>query len=75
MRNEIEFNWFLIGAKLADASDDEQALFFNGFANELNSWDTHSQKEMQMLLAGDKMNKKAKEVIEKYLPALWFNDK
>ena len=75
MKNEIEFNWYLMGAKVANESDESQAEFFRGFANEINSWETHSQREMQMINVNKRMTDKIKDILEKYLPALWFNDK
>ena len=38
--NEISIKWDFLGAKLAALSDDEQALFFRGFAFELSKYET-----------------------------------
>ena len=72
MKNEVSYDYFLLGAKIATCSDEEQAEFFKGFANELNSWETHSHKEMQMIMINKKLSTKVKEVLERYLPAIWF---
>lgn len=72
MKNEIEFNWYLIGAKLASLTDEEQSQFFTGFANELESWETHSQREMQMCYVNSKLKDKIKKTLKNYLPTLWY---
>lgn len=72
MKNEIEFNWFLIGAKIANSSDEAQSEFFRGFANEVDSWETHSQKELQMIMINKKLTQKIKDILEKYLPAIYY---
>lgn len=74
MRNEIEFDWYLIGAKLANSDDAEQSQFFSGFAKELDSWETHAQKEMQMCCVNSKLKDKVKEILKNYLPMLWYKD-
>lgn len=76
MQEEITIKWDLLGAKLATLSDNEQSEFFKGFAIELNHFDSHYLKEMQMLYIKDKLEKKIKDILKEYLPALWYeNDK
>lgn len=75
MLNAIEIKWDVIGAKLAALSDEEQFKFFTGFARELEGYDTHYQREMQMLSIRDKLDSKARLTLEKYFPALWYDNK
>ena len=72
MKEAIEVNWKLIGAELATLSDEDQANFFEGFCVELSNYDTHVHREMQFMMAGDKMSESAKKTAEKYFPALWY---
>lgn len=74
MKELVNMNWDVIGAKLAALSDNEQALFFTGFAKELDHYDTHFQKETQMLYIKDKLTEKTKKTLEEYFPSLWFKD-
>lgn len=74
MLNTIEIKWDLLGAKLAALGDDEQSKFFMGFARELASFETHYQREVQMISVGDKLDERAKQTLEKYLPAMWYKD-
>ena len=60
----VTINWYLIGAKLANLSDDEQGEFFKGFTDELLTWDTHCERERQMLYIRDKLTKKQRSYIE-----------
>ena len=69
---EINFNWKYIGAKLASLSDSEQSDFFEGFAIELDSFETHYQKEMQMISINHKLNDKIRNILERYLPAIYY---
>lgn len=74
MVDAIEIKWDVIGAKLATLSDEEQAKFFNGFAIELNNFETHFQRENQMLSIGDKLSEHIKNTLEKYLPSIWYKE-
>ena len=69
---EIIFDWESIGAKLASLSDDEQSKFFTGFASELDSFDTHYSKEMQMISINRKLKPTTIDILEKYLPAISY---
>ena len=68
---EIKINWDYMGAKLANLDDEEQAKFFIGFAKELDSWDTHYRKEMQMVHISLKLDKKIKEILNTYLTTIF----
>lgn len=70
----VSFNWKLLGAKLARLSDLEQSKFFEGFAKELDEFDSHMHKETQMLSAGSMISESAKETLKEYFPCLWFNE-
>lgn len=74
MKDVIQIRWDFLGAKLATLSDEEQALFFKGFANELNSFESHYAKEMQMTYVNSKLDNKTKDVLERYMPAIWYKD-
>jgi len=56
-------SWAHLGALLANSDDLTQGEFFRSFAREVDSWETHQQKETQMLLIGDQLNDKEKELI------------
>lgn len=75
MKDLLEIDWGMMGAKVATLSDEQQALFFEGFVKELDSWETHYQKEMQMMYINSKLSNKAKEILKKYLSSLWYEDK
>lgn len=75
MKNSVEIKWDFLGAELACLSDEEQTSFFEGFARELDSFETHYAKEMQMTYVNAKLSKKAKNVLERYMPAIWYEDK
>jgi len=72
MKESINIQWDLLGAELAILPDAEQALFFRGFARELNSFESHYAKEMQMININAKLEEKDKTVLEAYLPAIWY---
>lgn len=74
MKEPIEYKWDLIGAKLASLSDDEQSQFFTGFAKEIDSWETHYQKEMQMVSINRKLKKDIIEILIKYLPTICYKE-
>ena len=74
MIDTIEIKWDLLGARLATLSDEEQSEFFTGFAKELMSFETHYKREMQMTFVNGKMKKEVKKTLEKYLPALWYEE-
>jgi len=63
MLEEITINWTALGAKLAVMSDEEQSDFFRGFINEIDSWDTHYKKEMQLVSIACKLTDKEKELL------------
>lgn len=71
MKKLMEVNWSIMGAEVAVMGDKEQAEFFTGFAKELEMFDTHYQRELQMLSVNDKLKKNIRDILEKYLPALW----
>lgn len=74
MLDAVDFRWDILGAKLATLGDDEQAQFFKGFARELNGYESHFRRECQMMACGDKLDARAKQTLEKYLPAMWFKE-
>ncbi len=71
MKNAIEFNWELLGAKVVNLPEADQALFFKGFANELDSLESHCLKETRMIDVGKQLNIDVKRVLKKYLPVTW----
>lgn len=70
----IEFNWGLIGAKLAKLSDKEQAEFFKGFAFEINTFESEYKGQLQMCHVGSQLTKKEKEILENALPSIWYKE-
>jgi len=67
----VTINWYLIGAKLANLSDNEQGEFFKGFTDEVLHWDTHCAREQQMLFIRDKLTEKQRY----YIATIGFEDK
>lgn len=76
MRDTIEVQWDMLGAKLAALGDEEQAKFFHGFAHELASscYDSHYRREMQMLAIGEHIPPDSRKVLEEYMPCLWYKE-
>lgn len=63
----ISIDWETLGARLARMSTGEQIPFFRGFANEMLSYPTHYQMEMQLThiregMDNDGMTDKQKEI-------------
>ena len=67
MIDTIDIKWDMLGAKLASLSDNEQSKFFTGFAKELASFDTHYNREMQMMSVNGKLSKDVKKTLEDYI--------
>ena len=74
MINTIEINWELLGAKLAALSDNEQSEFFKGFARELDGFESHHSREMQMAYVNGKLDNKSKMTLKRYFPMIWWED-
>ena len=74
MIETIEINWELLGARLANLSDNEQGAFFKGFACELNHYESRHKAQMQMAFVSDKLSDKDKQTLEDLLPMLWLKD-
>ena len=67
-RNDMRFgleehDWALVGAKLAQADDNDQAVFFKSFVKECLSWGTHYQVELQLAGVNRKLNDGEKDVL------------
>ena len=73
--SEISIKWDFLGAKLAALSDDEQALFFKGFAFELSKYETQYAREAQMLAIQRKLSGDVQKTLEETLPCLWYKEK
>jgi len=58
-----EHDWALVGAKLAQADDNDQAVFFKSFVKECLSWGTHYQVELQLAGVNRKLNDGEKDVL------------
>jgi hypothetical protein len=72
MKEMINFNWKLLGAKLATLDNLLQADFLKGFASELKKCcDTSLKTEMQLLYVRDVLDDETKEFLKEYLPCLW----
>jgi hypothetical protein len=67
----MTINWRLLGAELANLSADEQGEFFNGFIGEMQTWNTHTQREMQCLFIRDKLDEKKRS----YIATIGWNGK
>jgi len=74
VKDIIDIKWDFLGAKLATLSDEEQALFFVGFAKELDSFESHYAKEMQLTNVNSKLSDKVKDVLKRYMPAIWYKE-
>ena len=55
MKQSIDVNWELLGAELANLSDEEQGAFFRGFAIELKHYPSHHAAEMQCCFINGKL--------------------
>ena len=71
MINSIDIKWDLLGAKLANLSDEEQGLFFKGLSNELSKFESHYMANLQMCYVKSKLSKKEQEFLKEFLPNLW----
>jgi len=74
MLNTISINWELLGSKLAALSGDEQSSFFTGFARELDGYESHHLRELQMACVSDNLDSRAKVTLERYIPMLWYSE-
>lgn len=74
MKEIININWDLLGAKLAKLSDVEQGAFFHGFAQELNRYESKYAQCLQMAYVKDKLTKQDKDILEEVLPCLWYKE-
>jgi hypothetical protein len=68
----IKIEWDLLGAKLANLSDEEQGKFFKGFAYELNKYESQYKVQLQMFGIKNKLNKKEIDILEDALSCLWY---
>jgi len=74
MKNEIDINWEILGAKFANLGDNKQALFFRGMARELSHWDSIHNKQMQFFSVARKLTEKDKIELQKSLECLWWEE-
>ena len=63
MIEAVEINWKLLGAELANLRAKEQGEFFNGFIGEMQTWGTHTAREMQCIYIRNELDKKKREYI------------
>jgi len=71
MMMSVEVRWDLLGAQLATLGEEEQSQFFAGFARELDGYDTHYHREVQMIAIGDKLDNGTRRTLARYLPGIW----
>ena len=71
MIESVSIKWRCLGAELARLSDDEQHEFFSGFINEIYTFPTHYQSEMQLISIASKLTEKEKQ----NLSAICYIDK
>jgi hypothetical protein len=74
MKKAISIRWDILGAQLAAGSDEDQAEFFKGFIQELDTWDSQYQREMQMHSIAANMREYDKAALSKTLPCIWFKE-
>ena len=74
MNESIILNWGLLGAKLANLSDNEQSEFLKGFAFELNRYESNYKIQIQMFSIKDKLNKKEIKILEESFSCLWYKE-
>ena len=58
-----EIDWGLIGAELAQASDDEQSECFKAFVSEMSSFETQWQGNVQFAAIRAKLTSEEKETL------------
>ncbi len=71
MIETITIRWELLGARLAALTSDEQAAFFNGFAAELDHYDSRYKAELQLGFVNSELTTKARATLKDLLPMLW----
>ena len=74
MDKTIKIDWKAMGAKLASSSDKDQGEFFEGFAFEIDSFDTEFDKMMQMTYVQNFIKEKYQKILKKYVPQLWYKE-
>lgn len=74
MIKSVKINYEALGAEFANASDEDQALFFTGLANEMRHWQSEHHKQMQGAMVSDKLRDDVKKELETFLGMLWFNE-
>jgi len=67
----ISINWGLLGAKLANSSDIEQAEFFKGFAFDMNKYESSYAQALQLRCVYSKLSKREQTVLKNCLSMLW----
>ena len=63
MQKSIDINWEILGAQLANLDDGVQADFFKGFTNEMATWNTRAQAEMQCIRINEQLTEKQRDLI------------
>lgn len=63
-------DWGYIGAKLAQVDDNEQAEFFRAFVEEIKTFETQHQRDVQLSAIGSKLSNEEK----KYLSVISYID-
>jgi hypothetical protein len=71
MKNTIDVKWDLLGAQLANLTDEEQGLFFKGFALELNNYESRYMAGIQICAIRSKLKSNEQAILKDLLPLLW----
>jgi len=74
MRESIKIDWEILGAELADLSDDEQGDFFRGFIREVMKYDTHFKRESQFISIGKKLSDTDRDNMSELFSAIWYKE-
>ena len=70
----FEIKWRLVGAKLANLDDSDQAEFFKGLAMEFRNWDSTYKAQVQAHSIADMLSDKDKKLLKLILSCLWMED-
>lgn len=70
----VQVDMEAFGAQFANMDDNEQALFFKGLADELKTWPSIHQGEMQFCSVGNLLKEEQKQILSRALEIIWAKE-
>jgi hypothetical protein len=70
----VKIDMEAFGAQFANMDDNEQALFFKGLADELKTWPSIHQGEMQFCSVGNLLKEEQKQILSRALEIIWAKE-